>query len=265
MSKAKVKRARHDDEDYVEEDEDNDSDGFEDFVRREGGKDESEADPFAKRGRGAMQLKGKKGAGGGSRRKGADVLDEDAVVFHNYADMTLKPDHQNRPIWITPDEPPMVYLEAFSPHYQGAYDFLVAIGEPVSRPKWIHSYRLTEDSLYAAVALSLNTEKIMKTLTRLCKTAVPPQVESYINKCTYTFGKAKLVLKDNVFHVESQFPDVLRELLKNPVIAAARITEAEALALGTGSSGTGAAGKANADGFLEARVDAEDKRNMQVS
>ena len=51
----------------------------------------------------------------------------------------------------------------------------------------------------------------------------PLQVIEYIRSCTYTFGKAKIVLKDNRFFIESRHQDILRELLKNPVIRNARI------------------------------------------
>jgi DNA excision repair protein ERCC-3 len=39
------------------------------------------------------------------------------------------------------------------------------------------------------------------------------------------YGKAKLVLKHNKFYVESEFPMVLRELLRDPTIAQARVVE----------------------------------------
>lgn len=48
----------------------------------------------------------------------------------------------------------------------------------------------------------------------------------YIKDCTYTFGKAKIVLKNNSFYIESKYQDVLRELLKNPIIRNARISAA---------------------------------------
>ena len=35
-----------------------------------------------------------------------------------------------------------------------AYDFLIAIAEPVCRPECIHEYQLTPHSLYAAVSVS---------------------------------------------------------------------------------------------------------------
>jgi DNA excision repair protein ERCC-3 len=151
--------------------------------------------------------------------------------------LVLKPDHASRPVWITQDN--LIYLEAFSPLYHQAYDFLVAIAEPESRPEFIHTYKLTENSLYAAVAVSIDTESIIKVLNRLCKTNVPAEVEEYIRQCTYTFGKAKIVLKENNFHIESKQPEILRELLKNPVISNARASnESDAAASVLASSTT---------------------------
>lgn len=43
-----------------------------------------------------------------------------------------------------------------------AYDFLIAIAEPVSRPQCIHEYLLTSHSLYAAVSIGLNADTIIK-------------------------------------------------------------------------------------------------------
>ena len=180
---------------------------------------------------------------------GGDLEDEDeGRGFQDFSkSLTLKRDHVNRPIWITQDC--VIYLEAFSIYYQQAYDFLVAVAEPVARPKLIHTYRLTENSLYAAVALSIDTATIIKTLNRLCKTDMPPSVARFIRDGTYTFGKAKLVLKENKFFVESQFPEVLRELLKNPTIKNARITEADG----------------PQEGFIEGAAPQEDKGNLQYA
>ncbi len=139
--------------------------------------------------------------------------------------------------------------------YQQAYDFLVAIAEPESRPEYIHTYRLTENSLYAAVAVSIDTESIIKVLNRLCKTNVPLSVEKYIRDCTYTFGKAKMVLKDNNYYVESQYPEILRELLKNPAIRQCRVFEDGA------ASAVGAV-----DGeFVQQAAPVEDSRNLDYT
>lgn len=86
-------------------------------------------------------------------------------------------------------------MEAFSPYYAQAYDFLVAIAEPVSRPEFIHQYRVSTYSLYAAVAVGIDAADILTVLARLCKTQVPPEMVDFVEKTTSSYGKAKLVLK----------------------------------------------------------------------
>ena len=72
-----------------------------------------------------------------------------------------------RPLWVCPDG--RVYLESFSKIYKQAYDFLIAIAEPVCRPKLVHEYVLTAHSLYAAVSVGLETQTIIAVLDRLSK------------------------------------------------------------------------------------------------
>merc|ERR1712173_521221 len=83
----------------------------------------------------------------------------------------LRPDHESRPLWVAPNG--HIFLEAFSPVYKHAHDFLIAISEPVCRPEHIHEYKLTSYSLYAAVSVGLQTEDIIEYLTRLSKCSLP--------------------------------------------------------------------------------------------
>jgi DNA excision repair protein ERCC-3 len=216
--------------------------------------------------------------------------DDDVLDSGNYQDyskeLTLKPDHDQRPIWISKDR--LIFLEAFSPLYQQAYDFLVAIAEPEKRPEFIHTYRLTENSLNAAVAISIDASSILKVisslsfsfflfhwfsqvLNRLCKTNIPQEVISFISESTSTFGKAKIVLKNNAYYIESKYPDVLRELLKNPVIATAREKTAAELAAAAGGTsseaGTGntGVGSSVANPFLISNEPLEDVRNLDLT
>lgn len=145
------------------------------------------------------------------------------VVRADFSKLPLKQDHIQRPCWTCPDG--TIYLEAFHDLYTQAYDFLVAIAEPVARPEFMHQYKLTPYSLYAAVATNIDTERIIAVLERLSKNKLPKQVISFIQDCTQKYGKAKLVLKHNKFYVESEFPMVLRELLRDPTIAQARVKE----------------------------------------
>lgn len=137
--------------------------------------------------------------------------------------MELRPDHGMRPLWVAPNG--HIFLEAFSPVYKHAHDFLIAISEPVCRPEHIHEYKLTSYSLYAAVSVGLQTDDIIEYLTRLSKTTLPSGIVSYIKLCTVSYGKVKLVLKHNRYFVESAYPETLQLLLKDPVIQECRLKQ----------------------------------------
>lgn len=49
----------------------------------------------------------------------------------DFSKLELKPDHANRPLWACADG--RIFLETFSSLYKQAYDFLIAIAEPVCR------------------------------------------------------------------------------------------------------------------------------------
>lgn len=135
--------------------------------------------------------------------------------------LQLKLDHASRPLWVAPDG--HIFLEAFSPVYRHARDFLIAIAEPVCRPQHIHEFKLTAYSLYAAVSVGLQTADIIEYLKRLSKTTLPEGIAMFIKGCTLSYGKVKLVLKHNRYFVESTFPDIMQRLLKDPVVQSTRL------------------------------------------
>ncbi|XP_030696277.1 general transcription and DNA repair factor IIH helicase/translocase subunit XPB [Globicephala melas] len=139
--------------------------------------------------------------------------------------MPLKDDHTSRPLWVAPDG--HIFLEAFSPVYRYAQDFLVAIAEPVCRPTHVHEYKLTAYSLYAAVSVGLQTSDITEYLRKLSKTGVPDGIIQFIKLCTVSYGKVKLVLKHNRYFVESSHPDVIQHLLQDPMIRECRLRNSE--------------------------------------
>ena len=190
------------------------------------------------------------GIGGG----GADAFGSGA----DFSDMPLKPDHVARPCWVCPDG--HIFLEAFHELYTSAYDFLVAVAEPVARPEFLHEYKVTPYSLYAAVATNIDTESIVRVLSRLSKNELPDSVATFVRECTKRYGKAKLVLKSNKFYVESEHPSVLRELLRDPEISRARVSED----CGAAAAGGGGAGEKEADGFVVSSAAAEMDENLKM-
>uniref|UniRef100_A0A8C7KMY8 General transcription and DNA repair factor IIH helicase/translocase subunit XPB n=1 Tax=Oncorhynchus kisutch TaxID=8019 RepID=A0A8C7KMY8_ONCKI len=135
------------------------------------------------------------------------TVDESAIKLDEYGakdyrlQMLLKNDHGSRPLWVAPDG--HIFLEAFSPVYKYAQDFLVAHsrGSVSSGPSFMSTSGLAY-SLYAA-------RELMSDL------------------CTVSYGKVKLVLKHNRYFVESAFPEVIQRLLQDSVIRDCRLRTAE--------------------------------------
>ena len=111
--------------------------------------------------------------GGVSRGSMNQVIQGVSHQPYNFSHIALKKNHENFPLWIIwlqgnglmgtenrPDENRII-LEAFSPDYQQASEFLGTIAEPVSRPTHIHEYKLTKYSLYAAASMGLKDEEIV--------------------------------------------------------------------------------------------------------
>lgn len=162
------------------------------------------------------------GAAARDAEKNDQSAQEDEFGAKDYrAQMELKPDNMSRPLWVAPNG--HIFLESFSPVYKHAHDFLIAISEPVCRPEYIHEYKLTAYSLYAAVSVGLQTHDIIEYLKRLSKTSIPDGIIEFIKLCTLSYGKVKLVLKHNKYFVESPYPEVLQKLLKDPVVQDCRL------------------------------------------
>ncbi|KAK1303540.1 DNA repair helicase XPB1 [Acorus calamus] len=172
---------------------------------------------------------------------------DSAAKKWDFTKLELKADHANRPLWACADG--RIFLETFSPLYKQAYDFLIAIAEPVCRPESMHEYNLTPHSLYAAVSVGLETETIVAVLNKLSKTKLPKEMVDFIHASTANYGKVKLVLKKNRYFVESPFPEVLRTLLRDEIISQSRIVPPE------GSQGGDAFTISKTMGEIEGRHD----------
>ncbi|KAH0614633.1 uncharacterized protein H6S33_000269 [Morchella sextelata] len=146
---------------------------------------------------------------------------------HDFAYLHMKPDHASRPLWINPENG-IIVLESFSPLAAKAQDFLTTIAEPMSRPTFLHEYKLTPHSLYAAVSVGLDPRDIISVIDRFSKIPVPEKIIQFITNCTGSYGKVKLVLKDNRYFVESNDPAMLQRLLQDPIIGPARIQGGDA-------------------------------------
>lgn len=151
---------------------------------------------------------------------------DDDAALKDFTHLPLRKDHVNRPVYVTNDM--RILLETFSPLYKPAYEFLVGIAEPVSRPEQIHEYRLTPYALYAAVSIGMTTDSIISNLKRLCKTELPSDVETFIRNCTKTYGQTKLVLKKGRYLVQTSEDHILKTFLSDHEISHARVPDSVA-------------------------------------
>ena len=169
----------------------------------------------------------------------------------DFSALLLKPDHHNRPLWI--DGWGGLILESFHPLAPRVQDFLITIAEPQSRPTFLHEYKLTTHSLYAAVSIGLNPKDIVNTLDRFLKNQMPPNVVKYITRCGNSYGKVKMVLRDNKYFVETTDLDVLQMLLKDDEIGPCRVQGAQEITTNAPTmSGLAIAGTKEAAGVREA-------------
>src|SRR3989338_436486 len=143
------------------------------------------------------------------------------AFYHDYAALDLHPDAADRPMWVVPNG--SIILETFSSKYRQAYDFLIAIAEPSSRPELINEYVLTPASLYAAVSVGLQTDEIIHYLEQFSKTHLPQEIREYVQIHTKTYGKVMLILRENRYFIDTYRPECLQHLLRDEVIQGARV------------------------------------------
>ncbi|WUR03051.1 DNA repair helicase RAD25 [Vairimorpha necatrix] len=131
-------------------------------------------------------------------------------------ELILKENHQDHTLWINYDA--LIILETFKNNSTQASHFLIAIAEPVSRPKYIHEYQLTSYSLYAAVSVGLSTDDILTTLSHFSKNFMPRSVKNFIIECTLSYGKIKLLIRFSKYFIEASNKEILNKLLNDQVI-----------------------------------------------
>ena len=132
----------------------------------------------------------------------------------------LQEGHESRPFWVT--KKGEIILEAFNPLYSQAYEFVIAIAQPVSRTEFIHQYLITMTSLLGASAYNLSAEGIVKHLKLFSKNVLPDIVANRVRLFMRRYGKVKLIIRNQRYFIESTEQKVLHQLLSHPDIRAAR-------------------------------------------
>lgn len=140
---------------------------------------------------------------------GTDHGEEEAHVVQK-EDMVMRPGHENRPLWVCHDG--RIYFEAgLFPEISGPVsEFLVAIAEPICRPKFIQEFQITVFSLYAAISLGMNCDEILASLNKFAKNELDPKLSDYISLHGRRIGKLRLVLRRHHYYIESVDEKLIR-------------------------------------------------------
>lgn len=125
-------------------------------------------------------------------------------------DFKLKPDFANRPLWVCGDG--RIFFEAglFPEIANPVGEFLVAIAEPLCRPKHVHQYQITVFSLYAAISLGMSSEEILETLFKFSKNELDSKLTDYIQTHGSRIGKLRLVLRRRRYFIESPVESLIK-------------------------------------------------------
>jgi DNA excision repair protein ERCC-3 len=161
------------------------------------------------------------------KKRDGEVFDGEITArsphTRHFPDLILSSDAANRPLYVCPDG--HIFLETFSPHYRPAYDFLIGIAEPVSRPRFIHEYQITLYSIYAAVSIGLTCNDILRALALLSKCEISNVLKETISSTVNTVGKLKLVLRSNRYFVESTDLALVQRIANDSEMSALRERE----------------------------------------
>ena len=134
----------------------------------------------------------------------------------NFDRISFIPESENRPAIVFPDG--HIFLETFSPFFSVAHEFITAIAEPCSTPKYMHEYQISSCSLKNALKNGLTQDSIINVLSMISKTPLTEEFKSNIASCCRLTGNVKLVFKENRFFIESNNFSIIQELSSNEFI-----------------------------------------------
>ena len=130
--------------------------------------------------------------------------------------LKLKDDYKYKPVYayMNKDKCPRIVLETFSEYYKEIVEFLIAIGEPKVRTINFQEYEMNEFSLYSAASMQIDTDEILIILENISKNFLQEELKEYIINNTKSYGKARIILKNNRFFIMCKNEEILNNVLK---------------------------------------------------
>lgn len=134
--------------------------------------------------------------------------------YKYFKNLYILENSDNRPAIVMPDG--HIFVETFSPFYSKVVDFIIAIADPCSRPKYVQEYQINPYSIFSAVSIGLKAKEIIRILAIISKTPLTDEFKEHIELCCLSVGKLKSVLRNTKYYIESNEIRRLQELLEIP-------------------------------------------------
>lgn len=112
-----------------------------------------------------------------------------------------------------------ILLETEHPQYEQARDALSGFAELVKSPEYIHTYKLTQLSLWNAASAGLPPEQVIEQLKNFAKHDPPEIVVSRILNWGKRYGRVKLLIENGVFILRCADRFIAAELENTKAVA----------------------------------------------
>jgi DNA excision repair protein ERCC-3 len=111
-----------------------------------------------------------------------------------------------------------VLVEVDNPRYAEARDALAPFAELEKSPEHIHTYRLTDLSLWNAAAAGMTAEEMIDVLRRFSKFPLPTNLGTDLAERVARYGRVKLERDGNALRLVSEDKPLLEELARQPKV-----------------------------------------------
>src|SRR5947207_2684154 len=111
-----------------------------------------------------------------------------------------------------------ILVEVDNPRYTEARDALAPFAELEKSPEHIHTYRLTNLSLWNAAAAGLTADAMLDVLRRFSKFPLPTNLGADIAELVSRYGRVKLERYEDKLRLGCQDLPLLEELARQPKV-----------------------------------------------
>lgn len=107
-----------------------------------------------------------------------------------------------------------ILVEVDNPKYEEAREALAPFAELEKSPEHIHTYRLTDLSMWNAAAAGMDADEMVGVLVRYSKFPLPGNLETDITERVSRYGRVKLIRATDGLHLVCKDRPLLEELVR---------------------------------------------------